>query len=238
MRARTTKEIESIVRDYQSGMSLKEITSKYKCEKRHIYKYLEKMGVKSDRNTNHYREKVLELLETGKTVKEILETINCRPNSLKTIAAANGYKLKYTTPESEKEMVEDFKSGKSLEDISVKNYCAKMTVYSVLKNAGCEVKNPSNRTINQSSTKKSSRKLDRALLTTRLIPLGDRPLCEPINCEFRTKCNCYYGNGTSKDFAYCDYLTIEGKLRGCSGRKCDKYISIADAEKLIKEGVV
>ena len=39
----------------------------------------------------------------------------------------------------------------------------------------------------------------------------------------KRKKTCYYGAFLTSGVMYCNYIEIEGKARGCTGRDCDKY---------------
>lgn len=75
-------------------------------------------------------------------------------------------------------------------------------------------------------------------IPSRKKPLADLevPPSAPVKCCFSVKQQCYYGCTSDATAPHCEYILVEHQRRGCDAKQCTKYITEANAKKLLKGG--
>ena len=139
------QELQEIIRDYNTGYSLKEIAKRYDCSSIGLKEYLIKKGVDLKIKYNILKDEVAQLalindyLDGDLKQTELLTKHHCSYNTFTKILSLHGidkkgkgthFKLK---SEQCLQVIKEFNEGKSIKDLAKKFEVDKSTIYSLLK---------------------------------------------------------------------------------------------------------
>lgn len=174
----------------------------------------------SEKTSVEVEKNVVRMYKDGKSQKEILNTNGISCGTLYRILEEYG--INHGNKKVSREnVIKGYRSGMEVAEVAAENDTSVSTVYQILREAKVPLRLKKRSDCTRVYARDFKASVDHKIKT-------ENTECEPVKCTrsskyFRT---CYYacGNGANRT---CDYIGIEGHMRGCPLAACTKYKTTA-----------